>query len=544
MQFSDFAEKETSALLARVSAGSAEASRQHLHAFKAALDAAGQALEAAVEQAPNVEAEVADLVGRLTEASVAAAEAAAQRVAADAQIATDALRSELSAESKEKEKILVEVGKLATEKDRLAGEKDKLIGERDKLASDRDKLAAALTDASAQGAAARAELKEQQKRETAAKAAADAEVQQLRGEIDRTHAESAGAKKRLDAIAAENASQDELLGEAQTQIQAADAKLSAVSDLFKASAARVKALEHAEREHEQALLDLEAKFQTAVNGAATTADAGRPSVSLLDDLLGGFQALSSASTIPDVVTTFMEQVAAEFPRVALFRVKGNRLQGEHHIGFDVKTDITKVALPLGMDSLLTRAASTGRIERLTGSDLADSSRTPFGGTPACALALPIVVHGETLGIVYADDSGQPAAGTAGHELRSRIAEALLQHAVALLMRLTTELRNLAELRAYAASLLTEIEQMYIADVKGGKSSDELHTRLKSNVEYARSIYANRVAFECPDAAALLDDQIVSAVDVHGSMPFGRDLAVVAKLAGLTVGQPRSAAEAS
>ena len=65
-------------------------------------------------------------------------------------------------------------------------------------------------------------------------------------------------------------------------------------------------------------------------------------------------------------------------------------------------------------------STSGTIERLTGADLADTSRAPFGGSPTCALALPIVVHGETLAIVYADDSGSPDEDSeAAHDLKTR-----------------------------------------------------------------------------------------------------------------------------
>jgi hypothetical protein len=135
------------------------------------------------------------------------------------------------------------------------------------------------------------------------------------------------------------------------------------------------------------------------------------SLSLLDELLGSFESLSAATTIADVLTTLTEQLAADFCRVALFRVKGNRLEGEHQIGIDLPADVAKVMMPLGMDSLLTRAATSGESMRLTGRELADSSRAPFAGAPTCALALPIVVNGETFAVVCGR-SGQADADRA------------------------------------------------------------------------------------------------------------------------------------
>lgn len=520
MQFSEFAAKETSAVLSRVTAGSTESSRQHLQAFRAAIEAAAVALEAATGKPVNVEGEIADLASRLTKAATGAAEAAAQRVAAEARTATDALREELETESKEKEKLAAALADTRAQAEAVAAELKDKTKELIEAGAARKKLETA-----------RAEAVAARDREAAARAGIDSELRELRTSRDSARVEATATKKRLDAATAAAARHEQALSEAQAQAQAAEAKLTAMTGLFKANAARVKALEQTDKEHQEAIEDLEAKLRASI-----ATEPGRPAIAMLEDLLGSFQALESAETIPDVLTTFMEQLAAEFPRVALFRVKGNRLEGEHHIGFDAKTRITKVVLPLGMDSLLTRAASSGRTEQLTGQDLTDSSRAPFGGSPSCALAIPIVVHGERLGIVYADDSGQADGGADARELKRRIAEALLQHTCALLMRLTNELRNLAELRTYATSLLSEIEQMYVSDGKGGKSGEELQRRLKANLEYARSIYANRVAVECPDAASLLEEHVASVIDAQPSTPFARDLAAVA----LSPGDTRSA----
>ena len=265
-------------------------------------------------------------------------------------------------------------------------------------------------------------------------------------------------------------------------------------------------------------------------------------VALLEELLGGFQALDTAKTIPEVLTTLLEQLAAQFARVALFRVRSNHLQGEHQIGFDAKTDIGKVVIPLGMDSLLTRAAASGHIERLSDAEVADTSGALFSGTPTCALALPIVVADDKLAVIYADDSGSGSEEVGGDAIETSVhfADAMLQHAVALLMRHTNELKALAELRAYASSLVQEIEQMYVSDVGAGKSGHELQSRLKGNVDYARSIYANRVALEGADASALLDDQLAALLEAQHSTPFlGADLSAI-------IGRPetRRSAEAS
>ena len=117
------------------------------------------------------------------------------------------------------------------------------------------------------------------------------------------------------------------------------------------------------------------------------------------------------------------------------------------------------------------------------------------------------------------------------------------HAVALLLRMANELKMRAELQTYARSLLHELQQMYLADEQAGKQGEDLVSRLKGNLEYARSIFDSRVALEGADSAALLDDEVASLVEAEAETPFGRDLASAS-------GQPepsartQSAAEAS
>jgi hypothetical protein len=333
------------------------------------------------------------------------------------------------------------------------------------------------------------------------------------------------ARAQADEALAERTRFEEAASVAHSQAEAAEAKLDAVTSLFKTSNSRVKALERAQEEHDRVVRSLQAKLHAqATKGEKSGADGG--SLALLDELLGSFEALSSATTIADVLTTLTEQLAADFCRVALFRVKGNRLEGEHQIGIDLPADIAKVVMPLGMDSFLTRAASSGDLLRLTGEELADNSRAPFAGSPTCALALPIVVNGETMAVVYMDDWGQAENDRAPVDLErtARVADALRQHTVALLTRLTSELKSLAELKSYAMLLLKEMEDMYNADVEAGQTGETLLSLLRSNLEYARSIYASRVTNESPDAASLLEDQISTVIDTHAESRFARDLA--------------------
>jgi len=477
--------------------------------------------------------ETSELAARLTKAAAAAAEQAAKLVGDDAQKIAEGLRAQLQAANKEK----TDTAGLLKEA-RVLGER---LQTDLKASTDRLETATRHLEESRKTAekleAARAEVTAARDEQAGARKNAESELRKSRETVESLRAELASAMKTLEQAAAERLASEEAAAAAHSHSQAAEAKLAAVTDLLGKNASRVRTLEQAQQDSERKIQALESKTATT-SGVQL---ASKPAASMvLDELLVGFQALAGAETITEVLTTLVEQMAAQFPRVALFRVKKGHLQGEHQIGFDLKTDVNKLMLPLGMDSLPSRAASSGQIERLSGDELKDHKATPFSGSPTFALAMPIMVGEETLAIVYADDSGAAPASrsVAQEDVRARYAEAVQHYAAALLMRLTNELKALAELQKYAASLLHEMEQMYEADVAAGLSGAELQKRLVGNLDFARSIYGSRTALEGTDAASLIEDELSGLIDARKGTAFARDLAEAAGHAR------RSAAEAS
>jgi hypothetical protein len=512
MDFRAYADKEAAEFVSRLTKASSEAAAEaEKRAAEQAKHAAEQAKRAADEAQKATEASRAEAL-KVADALKAELQAAVKQkmgVTAslkEAQAQIESVRADLKTATERGEGVSRQLAEARKSSERL----EKTAGE---LTAARDELAKART-------------------------AVEAELQKARAALQSARADADAAAKNVEKISAEKHAAEEAANTAQHTSEASEAKLVAVTDLFKQSGARVKVLERAQQDSERKIAALEARLHEA--GPATAADA--PAVSslpLFDDLLAGFQALGSATTISDVLTTLIEQLAAQFPRVALFRVKKSHLQGEHQIGFDLKTDIAKVVMPLGMDSLLARAASSGNVERVSADELKKAS-APFSGSPQNALALPIVVGGDPLAIVYVDDSGAPAAAAGEIDVNVRFAEAMQQHAIALLSRLTNELKTLAELKTYATSLLRELEEMHAADLQTGIDSTNMQARLKGNLEYARSIYGSRIALEGADAAALLDDELGALIAAQRDTPFGRDLAAAT---GLTA-DARKKAEAS
>ena len=523
MEFTALAAKETSALLARVLESASQSSLKRVDALRAALETASKALEQAVAATPDFDKDVDEVVKRISKAAAADADAKLKHLSAEARKIADALRAELADVIGEKEALAISLKDARAQAEAARGE----LQAEQKQAQAVQKQLADLTASVKKLESAKADAIAAREKDAAARASAENELQSIKSQIESSRKEAKRATADLEAAMADKRKAEAAASAANSQAQAAEAKLSAVTTLFKTSAARVQVLEREQEQYLATIRDLESRgHSTDVVSEHTDQDLMAQSSGALDGLLGAFEAMAQATTISDVLATLGEQLAAEFPRVALFRVKGNRLEGAHQIGFDLTNDIGKVVIPLAMDSLLTRAVTSGVTERLSGEAL-DASGLPFGGSPTFGLAMPVVVDGETIALVYADDFGEAEHESRGSEdVNVKFAEALRHHTVALLMRLTAELKTMAELRAYATSLLTEIEQMYQSDVEGGKEGEELKRRLLANLDYARSIYSNRAQFESPSAAALLDAQVLAMVDTHQDSAFGRDLAVV------------------
>ena len=524
MEFNALAAKETSALLTKVLGTASQASLKRVEALRAALETATKALEQGLAATPDIERDVDELVKRISKAAAAEADTRLKHLSAEAKKIADALRAELADVIGEKEALAISLKDARAQLETVRGE----LQTEQKQSQAAQKQLADMSAALKKMESAKAEATTARDKEAAARASAETELQTVRSQTESARNQAKKAATDLEAAVADKRKAEVAASAANSQAQAAEAKLSAVTTLFKTSAARVQALEREQEQHLATIRELESRPRVPdeLEPDMIAGSAGILDASVLDGLIGAFEALSTATTINDVLATLSEQLAAEFPRVALFRVKGNRLEGAHQIGFDLTHDIGKVVIPLAMDSLLTRAVTSGTTERLSG-DALDASGLPFGGSPTFGLAMPIVVDSETIALVYADDFAEPRHESRNSDdLNVKFAEALRHHSVALLMRLTAELKTMAELRAYAGSLLTEIEQMYHSDVEAGKEGEELRRRMLANLDYARSIYNNRAQFESPAAAALLDAHVLAMVDAHQDSAFGRDLAVV------------------
>ena len=82
----------------------------------------------------------------------------------------------------------------------------------------------------------------------------------------------------------------------------------------------------------------------------------------LEHVQAVFDELETAPTAGQALQVLLNALAAEFPRVALFHVNGNKLQGRHQVGFEFERDISKVIVPLSDGTVLADAvAQAGRV---------------------------------------------------------------------------------------------------------------------------------------------------------------------------------------
>jgi hypothetical protein len=187
------------------------------------------------------------------------------------------------------------------------------------------------------------------------------------------------------------------------------------------------------------------------------------------------------------------------------------------VGVDGSVDVKKIVVPRSLDSLITRAASGGGLQVASQEAIAEA-RSPFGGSPAAAVAAPLVFQGETLAIVYAD------ADVPFSDAHVPLANVLVRHTNARLTALAQELKSVKGLREYALTLVQELEQMFKSDLDGGVGQSDRIRRLRDSLGFARDLYAQRAALEAPTAANLLEEEIAGAIDTESRTPFANDLA--------------------
>jgi predicted nucleic acid-binding Zn-ribbon protein len=444
--------------------------------------------------------ELSSVLDRLILAADATAQTARAEATAEAQVTIDAVNAQRATAQQALQDQLEAREALERAQATLEAEYKQLDSAREKLEGERDKL--------------EAEYKK-----------VDSARQKLKGERDRLAADVA----KLEADRAR-------LAQDASALRADVAALRTELKSTQTASDALLAESNATQQHLQVRLDaaLSDATETTARAVEWRAEQGRmirdQAIALvsrtLDRMLAVSATFATVSTEDEVLAAVVEALATEFSRVALFKIGLDRLDVLQHVGFEFPTDYTHLVVPQPIGAVLDRAVTSGQIEMLSADASAATGGTPFGGTPACALALPIDLDGDTCAVLYADDDGQPHQAFGSTDLRRTFAMLLRQLAAPLLLRLPAEMKAIEELRAYAAHLVAELENMYDADVSVQRKGHDLRRRLQDNLECARGIYAQRVSSEPPAAAALLEEELALAASVAHATPFGRDLSAL------------------
>ena len=575
MDYRNYAARETSALVERLAAGAACKVAGELQELRQAFDMVKSAIESALtsQVIPDPSADVAALADRLGAEAAKQVTTATDQVRKEAQAVIDQLKAAAEAQANEKTSLVAALKEASAQVEKLRAALDT---QKD-LTETAHKEYARVLDRQKQAETGRAELEKSLEKARRDHAAANEQLQALRKQLAAARDDAASAAKQRDAEAAEREKTAASLNAASAKAQAAEAQNKELLAKVKAGAADIEALKRAAAEQQQAAQVLRTKLddstsaagaleqrmqaaeresgearvkaaKAAQTAAAATrareeaeARAGRLLTEQADTLrqhAGAFLSLSLDRLLAldecapggapdDVLAAVVDALALQFARVALFRVQSNHLEGVRQLGFDLQADISQVLIPRTLDSLVNQAVASAQLETRSGGELKNSGM-PFGGNPEFGLALPIIVDGQALAVVYADDSGGPHSEFGKPELRSKFAELVRRRATPVLTRVVAQAKALAELDEYAALLLTEIEHTYAADLEASKDTPdaERQQQLMDNLDYARRLYGQRATSEGPWAAGLFEQRLFTAVEARSATRFGRDLAAV------------------
>ena len=350
----------------------------------------------------------------------------------------------------------------------------------------------------------------------------------IRAECAALH-ESELAALRAEAderLARARAEADELLAHARTE---ADDRLAA----FKAEAEA----RHAETISAAKAEAVQVTGRHLVEARATERQA---ELAFADRLSDAVRRLDNARSLIEVLDVMVDAAAREVPRVAVFLVRGKKLAGWRAAGFGRDDDPRELEVPLDQAGLLTKAVRSQAAVAASDATPGGAGASPFGSLPvaSAALAIPLRVGGETVGVLYADDVSPreheaPSAWPESLEVLSRHACRCLE--VVTIARVTqpvsipapsspmpTPRRYTPQARTflaghdddddaarrYARLLVSEIKLYHESAVTAGRRDRNLLERLRAEIERARRLYGERVPAEVLARTDYFDQELV------------------------------------
>ncbi len=284
----------------------------------------------------------------------------------------------------------------------------------------------------------------------------------------------------------------------------------------------------------------EAERQALLDDVQRAADLERTAA--VSRLLDAVRHLDAQPTLTDVLDTLTELVAEEAGRAAVFVASDGDMRGWRFAGFGPEAGEARSRILKGSDAGFLSLAIGSRQTRVlpAGRARIDADRPPaFTALPGdrSALAVPVLIGGETMVLVYADDvhaesqsilsqwsdAVELLARHAGHRLAALTADravalatgngAIFQPANVAGSRLEpapgigkSEADEAA--RRYARLLVSEIKLYNEGAVTDGRAERDLYHRLKGEIDRARSLYEERIPSSVHSRYLFFDQELV------------------------------------
>lgn len=323
---------------------------------------------------------------------------------------------------------------------------------------------------------------------------ADADHQRVGRDLDELRKTLASLQDEKQRVEAElEAERRRATGEIEQARRDAAAQLQQARDQARAQLDEVR--RHAVEEIEEARREAREEGRRLAEAAVPPRPA-MPPAPALDRLLTAVREIDASRTLSDALGALLQHASSFAPRGAIFLINGDRLRSWKTKGFP-QLDAQPFESAIAGSGLLAKALQTGEAVRSGPSQPPPTfAAVPQGGL---ALAVPIVVGGRAVAVVYADNVG--ASEDSG--FWQDTIELIARHTSSVLALLTA-LRTVQTLgasngdaddqsaRRYAKLLVSEIKLYNEAAVKAGRERRDLLSRLRSEIDRARRLYEERV----------------------------------------------------
>jgi hypothetical protein len=366
----------------------------------------------------------------------------------------------------------------------------------------------------------------------------EAALDALREQFERDHAEEAergatpGQHETLDLDARAAAEAAEALAVVQQERDAARASVAELADQLAAARAQ----------HEQLTQLAHAESEAVAEMSAGTVEAHvverQAELACTERVVAAMRALDEARTLTDILTVLADHAATERVRVAVLLVQNGRLRGWRFAGMG-DAHAAGVDVPIQDAGVLGRVVETGSpASTADAKDVSQAALPSFLATPPerVGLALPILVGGRVVAVLYADNAGSDSPVVPSNW--PEVAEVLARHAGRCLevltlsraaaasrpqeirqaarpatpfpapLRETDEAQEEESARRHARLLISEIKLYNEELVERGRREGNLIALLGSEIDRARRLYEEKIPAAVRQRVDCFDEEIV------------------------------------